>query len=211
MIADRVVTVTGPASAALTTLDTVKARLGISGSGSDTQLTAGIALASAILADACRRRLGAQTLAETFRVRVANVTATRDLERHGLVLNHPDAAVTGVTVDGDAVGAGTYEVEGGIVWPLTTEGTRTTWPGTSIVVTYTTGYSLPGSAPPVLAEYCISLVLAWFRAGDRTGADVRSETTEGVGSVSYFDRGTGAMVIDDTMTAGLGPYRRVSL
>lgn len=207
MIAEHVAVVTPPASADLVALATVKTRLGITGTASDVALTAAIGLASALIAGECRRALGAQTITETFRIRPAGLVNAREIERHALSLSYTDATVTAVTVDGVAADPATYESSGGMVRCITASGTRTTWPGSVIAVTYSAGYSLPGGAPPVLAEYCLALVTASHRGTADRSPDVKSETADGIGSVTYFDRGAGAMVLDDGMRAGLQPFR----
>lgn len=206
MIADKVSVTVAPTAVDLTTLATVKTRLGITGAASDATLSALITSASTAIATQCRRPLGAHTITETFRIRSVGLNAARELDRQELLLTGKDPTITSVAVDAVAVPGAEYELDSGILRRITTDGNPTTWGGGTVVVVYQTGYALPGAAPAPLAEACIELVSRGFGVAARDPS-VKRETVEGVGSVEYFDRGFGAMALDDTLRDTLAPYK----
>ncbi len=200
ILPDIVTQTVAPASADLTTLATVKARLGITDSASDATLAAYITAASGLIAAECRRVLGLRTLAETFRYRRPAPVAWR------LMLSQPVVSVSSITLDGVALTAPEYETESGMVRYLDSAGMPRPWSGWPVVITYTTGYALPGSAPAALAEICIGLVVRGYQAGVRDPS-IRREVVEGVGSVDYFDRPGPALALDDADRAALAPWK----
>lgn len=200
LTADTVAQTVAPVSTDLTTLATAKARLGIVDSSQDSLLAALITAASGIIAAECRWVIGARTLAETFRYTKPAPYAWR------LMLSQPVASVVSVTLDGVALTGAEYETESGMLRYLGTDGTPQPWSGWPVVVTYTSGYTLPANAPPVLAEVCLGLVARAYQANARDPL-IRRESVEGVGMVDYFDRPGPALALDEADRACLAPWK----
>ncbi|WP_424813562.1 phage head-tail connector protein [Roseococcus sp. YIM B11640] len=176
-------TVVAPAaSKLLCTLDDVKVELGLSGSADDAALTARIGQASDAIAASCDRVFARETVQETFRG--LSCQGPLRLERQ------PVASIVSVAVDGQAFSAGDYEVDAdGRLWRLSGDALAG-WAGSKVVVTYAGGYLLPEDASPTLPlelrRACIDRVV---RGWSSVGRDpwIRSESTEGVDSISFFD------------------------
>lgn len=165
---------------ALTTLATLKAELGITGSSDDTRLARLITQVSAQIETFLGRRLERRTLTELFYPagRVIQLSAW------------PITALTSVT-DGDTIMTEDdylLDPEEGMIFPPVYGvgfgspcGYRRWW--TSVSVVYTGGYLLPGDEdadlPGDIERACLDLAIRYHHAGGRDPT-LRSETVPGV-------------------------------
>lgn len=201
-----ILTVTSPAEASakrLCTLAALKAELGINDSASDAALEEKIDQASASIAEWCQRAFAAEAVSETFRLS-APVNA--------LVLDRcPVTTIASVTCDGRLLDAEVYEHDGrnGMLWRLESDA-RSMWPAAKVVVAYTAGYALPDAAPADLRRACMVLASTWWQSRGRD-ATLRSENTEGVDGVSYFDARNGGGGLPAMVTDLLESYRSTAV
>jgi uncharacterized phiE125 gp8 family phage protein len=185
-------TVTTPANSFdLTVLATVKAELGITDRAEDENLTRWIKQASDAIAKYCNRVFAEETVSETFRLKC---------REDGLLLaRFPVSAITSVVENDTTLTAATdYELtrdgDSGVLNRLRFD-REWTWPIGKIVVTYIAGYTLVPDLPYGVERAAILLVNQYRYAATRDPL-LRSETTEGAGSFSYFD---------SILNAGLAP------
>ncbi len=153
--ANVIIRVTGPAaSTALTTLETVKAVLGISGATDDVYLTLAIGQASAVISNYCNRVFALETVEEAIRPAMDNYPWNVPGGLSPVQLSRwPVTVITSVTEDGVMLIPGTdYEVDRaqGQLWRLDLNGHLIAWRTARIVVVYTGGYVLPPSASRTL-------------------------------------------------------------
>lgn len=90
------------------------------------------------------------------------------------------------------------------------EGTRVPWTGRLVVVEYQAGFLLPDEAPPALERACLDLLAGLWHGQGRDPA-VRSETTEGVGAVGYFEHRADTLPLAPDRRAALERFRRFHL
>ncbi|WP_144084270.1 phage head-tail connector protein [Magnetospirillum gryphiswaldense] len=130
----------------MTTVSTVKADLGITGSGDDEWLAAVIDRASAVISRWCRRVFAVETVSETFRL--------NRYQPEMVLSRFPVVAVSAVTVGGTALDASEYEADAdkGILYRVDTKGKYVCWPNDVIEVTYSAGYFLPSEHERTLPE-----------------------------------------------------------
>lgn len=195
------VVVTVPAeSHALTTLDAVKLRLGITDNAKDALLSELITQASAMIETYLGRAVGIATYKETWRV---PSVARRD----SLVLAYsPVTAVSSVIEDTVTLVQDTdFELvpETGIIYRVS-ENVRFRWLY-AVEITYTSGWD---PVPADIEAICIDLVA---QASLQTTRDpsIQLELTEGVGRVAYFNRGWSSYAFDDAMKTSLAAYTTV--
>lgn len=178
-------TVTSAASLAnrrLCTLAAVKAELNIAVTTYDTALTALIDSASGAIAEHCKRTLAQETVRETWR----DVSGVEPL----ILTRWPVSSIVGVTVDGAAADADTYEAEGekGFLWRLVDD-VRRCWTATKLVVEYTAGWRVPDQADATLPEgisrAAVVAVAAWHKGKGRDPM-LRSNAADGIGSSSWI-------------------------
>lgn len=174
----------------LTTLNTIKAELGLTGSDLDDALTRYIKSAGNRIEAYCRRSFG---------LRAAVVDTFRDVRGLGvLVLSDPHVrSVTSVVVDGEALAAELYEEHAGLLYRLTSDGGRCLWSGTTITVTFSAGYIAPGEEgadlPAAVEQACIDLVRDQYNSRDRDAYEKSVSYGDGM-SVSYGTIGVAAEV-----------------
>ena len=177
--------VTAATSRRLTTVEAVKATLGITGADQDAQIGALIDRASGMIASYCRRVFACERLRQRFeRTYATTITLARF-----------PVAVRSVSTDGAALGIDAWAVdsEAGLLERLGPGGCGRPWLGNATVAEYDAGYQLPGQAavegvPPLPADIegaCITLVSALRFSASRDPM-LRSESTENVGSASWI-------------------------
>lgn len=196
-----ILTITVPATSQdLTTVATVKAELGITGTDSDDRLATLIDQASGIVAEYCGRSFGEETLTETFRLGFSGFSA------HGfsssipilysggdsapvggpLILSRrPVSSVKSVEETGELLVAADYELDPdpGMLYRMSGD-QWSMWRGGKIVVVYIAGYALVDSLPQGIERACIELVKSYWSAGSRDPALRRlSITTPGVETI----------------------------
>lgn len=204
---------------ALTTLDLVKAELGIALATTtyDTVIERQILAASQAIENYCGRKFRKETLTEKYAG-----TGTQRL----LLERTPVVSITSIEDDGSEIDADTYEIEdadAGIVWGESswTRRGRTIGiaadfvPGTGqklIEVAYSGGYVLPGDSvgtrnlPYDIEEAAIITAVSLYRA---RGADRRvAAESVGDGSATYRLSG-GDGIIPQEAVELLAKYRRI--
>lgn len=195
--------ITPPASSDLTTLETAVRELALTQEADLTGLEALIRQASAMCGRYCGRSegFGRATVRQTERLtRVAHcIILERDLA----------PTITGITEGGVALAGTDYELDGSLLYRLAGD-RRTTWQPVSVVVTYEAGYSLPASVPGDLERACLLLMQGMFSARGRDPL-VRSESADGVGSVSYLDPRAGAEALPPQVAGLLSSWLRVAI
>ncbi len=162
----------------LTTLATVKAELGITGTDDDAYLETLIEQASASIETFCGRSFASASQAQTFRL---------DRWRERLMLDRtPVASVASVVLNGTTLDGAAVEVESpgaGFLLRVDGNGCSLGWPAGRVVVTYTAGYA---STPADVERCCIDLVkLSYFARG--RDPVLRSEKILDVIDQSWFD------------------------
>ncbi|OYW60381.1 MAG: hypothetical protein B7Z40_20140 [Bosea sp. 12-68-7] len=196
--------VTPASSTRLTTLDAVKADLGLSGSASDEALGALIDQFSDAIAAWCGRTFGAATVRETQDI-------TRLCDRRSILLERwPVIAATSITVAGEALASDAYVLDaakGELLYRGET--TRfTLWPVGETIATYSTGYALPGeddrTLPHDIERACILMVRSAWTSMGRDPA-LRSEESTGVAVFTYFAAHGAGLSLE--AQALLAPYR----
>lgn len=196
--------ITPAESTRLTTLDAVKADLGITGGASDDALGTLIDQFSDTIAAWCGRTFGIATMRETLDI-------TRLCDRGVVLLERwPIVSVDSVSVAGISYAGHLYYVsrENGSLRMRGAVSGFTLWPVGETVVTYRTGYLLPGESdrtlPHDIERACILMVRgAWHSMG--RDPLLRSEETTGVASFSYFAAGATAVPLE--AQALLSPYQ----
>ena len=186
----------------LTTLATAKRELAITDTAQDARIADLIREASDLVAQWCNRSgFGRETLRQTERLAspLDVVVLQRDL---GVV-------VTSVTEDRLALPAEDYERAGMLLYRLR-DGIRVAWSARLVVAEYQAGFVLPNEAPPALERACLDLLAGLWHGQGRNPA-VRTETTEGVGSVGYFEPRADTLPIAVDRLAALERYRRFHL
>lgn len=186
----------------LTTLAIAKRELGVADATQDARIADLIREASDLVAQWCNRSgFGREMLRQTARL-VSPVD---------VIVLHRDLGVTITTVaeDGVALSADEYE-RGGVLLYRLREGTRVPWTGRLVVVEYQAGFLLPDEAPPALERACLDLLAGLWHGQGRDPA-VRSETTEGVGAVGYFEHRADTLPLVPDRLAALERYRRFHL
>ena len=165
----------------LTTIETVRAELGITDRAEDENLARWITQASRVIGEYCNRVFAKETVAETFRL----PAFTKD----DLVLSrYPIKEIVSVTENDTAlIECADFEVglDAGFLTRLRDD-TPTSWSPGKITVVYTAGYALLQDLPYSIERACIALVNQYRYSAERD-PQLRSETTDGAGSSSYFD------------------------
>ena len=167
--------ITPAESSDLTTLDAAKAELGVTDSASDIAIGALIRRASAAIADYTGHVWGREGLEQTERLKCS---------RKAIVLDRSLAlAVSAVVADGVTLETADWEVDGPLLYRLTSDG-RADWCASKVVVTYQAGYVLPDDVPGGVEQACLLTIVAWRAARGRDPL-LRSDSSEGVGASSW--------------------------
>lgn len=180
---DSIVTVIEAAeSYDLTTLETVKAELGVTGDTDDAYLSGQITRFSRRIASFCNRVFALERVSE-------EIVLGRELDK--LMLSRvPVAGIVSVTVGGETLDGDGYKLDRakGVLWRMC-GGTPTRWTAGTVVVTYTAGWRLPGDPERDLPEdvegACIDLVKRQWYGRARDPA-LRSVTVPDVVSEQYW-------------------------
>lgn len=200
-------TVVTPASSRrLTTVDNVRADLGLAeGLPSDAQINRWIDQATAAVEKFCRRTFARETVLETF--------GACDLGRRIMLSRGPVTDVELVTWNGADVASAEYELDKGFLWRLgaTRNGHCYFWGGSTLAVRYVAGYALPAGPNPGDLPYdvelaAIRLIGAAVSTSDRDPL-VRTEDVGGVGSLTYWMPGARSQLASPEAEALLRPYR----
>lgn len=179
-------TVITPAdSRELTSLETVKLELGLTGVDDDAYIGGLIDQASAAVETWCGRPFALEEVCETL-----DLTARSSVL---LLSRWPVTSIASITASGISLDPSAFEFDGnsGQVFRITETGTRCAWGIGRTVVKYSTGYVLPGEEGRTLPHDIEWAVLSLIRAaflGRARDPMIRSETIDGIGALTYFGR-----------------------
>lgn len=201
---------TAPERVALTTLERVKAELGITNEAADELLTAKILEASSDIEAQCRRSFAMQGLTERF-------WGEPGYTEFFSLRQYPGGSITSVTVDDVAVDSDEYrfDAETGLLYRLDTSGYPCTWSWCKdVVIVYSGGYEMPGSENPTLPASlqaaCVLLMNSYWTARGRDPA-LRQEDIPGLGSASYWVGAVGESgQLPPEVMSRILPFRRPS-
>jgi hypothetical protein len=208
--------ITPAATYDLTVLATVKERLGITDTASDTLLGHLISAASGRAAAYCNRVFAEETVEETLRLPRHFGQSGRHVRPLVLTLvRFPVSALVSATDGTAALTPADYELDGetGQLYRLDGSDNQIRWTGPKLVVRYTAGYALLDSLPYGIEEAVIELVKsAWF--GRKRDPLVKSEAVTDIGSTDYWvgsAPGEGEIGLPETVAAMLNPFRRIAV
>lgn len=199
---------TAPERVALTTLERVKAELGIENDTSDILLSAKILEASSDIESKVGRTFARLGMTE----RIWGDPGYAEY----FVLNHdPVASVASVTVDDVAVDSAEYRLDAkaGILYRLDASGYPCAWSWCKdVVVVYTAGFELPGAESPdlpaALEAAAVELLTSYWTSRGRDPA-LRSEDIPGIGSASYWVGAVGESgELPPSVMSKISPFRR---
>lgn len=209
-------TVTAAATATdLTTLEAFKAELAIAHGDGDEWIKRAIPRASAAIATWCNRVFAQETLSEQFRLDAPSPGGDRVAGNtdHLLLGRWPVSSIAAVTEDGVALAAADYELDGpsGVLYRVSDD-SRVAWASAKIVVAYTAGYTLPGTAnytlPRDIEHAALLLLKSWWFARTRDPL-VKQESISGVADVAYWVAAPGqAADLPPDVAALLDKYRK---
>ena len=129
--------------------------------------------------------------------------------RNSIILDRDLApAITSITVDGVALAAADWELDGALLYRLSGDA-RIRWERGVVVVTYAAGFALLADLPPEIERACL-LVLAAIHAGRGRDPMQRTENN-GLVAVSFLDPRPGMESIPPAAAALLSPWRRLHL
>ncbi|MFK8250657.1 head-tail connector protein [Ancylobacter terrae] len=163
----------------LTTLLAVKAELDLQHEKDDVYLLEMIGQASAAIEAWCMRALVAETVREV--IHLVEPSATLLLERC------PVISIASVTIEGGALPADQYEADAGagIVYRLSSGGSRTRWSAGRVVIDYAAGFAVPAGIPPDLNRAAVLAVRGAYLNRARDTA-IKSEEIPGIITASYW-------------------------
>lgn len=195
--------VAGPAAARLATVAALRAELGDEAAGkSDEALGALLDQASDQIARYCNRVFGRQTIAQTIR--------TDEAPTEILLAAVPVASIASVIEDGATIAAAAYEVDRDTGALSRLDNDRpAAWLAAKTVVTFTAGWFLPGEASadlPASVQRAAVLLAAADAYGRGRDPWVKSESVEGVGSMSLVMPSAGAAWMPPAVTELLRPF-----
>lgn len=199
-------TVITPATATdLTTLERARSLLGFA-AAQDATVGILIAQASRAIVDHCQRPFGSETVTETFEA---------PCRAGGVILGRsPVTEILSVSEGSEIIAPARYQhdAETNALFHIGEDGWRLCWQ-TQIAATYTAGYVLPagedgGTLPASVERACVRLLSAYLSTSGRD-ALIKSETTEGVGSTSWWVPSADGALADPEAEQLLAPYRRL--
>jgi hypothetical protein len=163
MLGDSMLTVITPAATYdLTTLETVKDELSITGNDVDIRLARWIKETSGYIARWCNRVFGLEQVSEQWRaVDRWSVPDSSAAPRPLLLTRFPVVSIDSITdQDGTVLPVAEYEFDEntGRLWRLTDSGGRNHWWSWRLAVAYSGGYDLPDGAPDELQQACLMLM-----------------------------------------------------
>lgn len=170
--------ITPAATHDLTVLATAKRELGITDTSQDVRIADLIEEASGMISAWCNRDgFGREVVRQTERLTDprASIVLARDI----------GVSITSVVEDGVTIASTDYEVAGSLLYRLRDDA-RSTWKAGKVVIEYAAGIVLPTDVPRGLERACLDLIQ---RLHPLVGRDttVKSESVEGVGSISYVN------------------------
>jgi len=206
-----ILTVTVPAATHdLTTIETIKDELDITGTASDERLYRWISEASGFIENYCGRVFAAETLSEMWRGlsrHYANAGGRMPL----ILTRRPVFAITSVTVDGTALTADQYEMDPatGMLWRLSSD-CRIHWCAAKITVVYTAGYPLLGGLPYGIETACIETIKHRLAARNRD-PNLKMQEIPGELVQQWWVAGANEEGVPAEIRAMLDPHREISV
>lgn len=199
--------ITSAPSQDLTMLATAKQELGVTGTASDARIAELILQASSACAAYCNRPrgFGRATFRETLRPFGGRMCLT-------VIVLLEDIAplVSSVVVDGVALDAADWTLQGSLLYRLTSDAPAQ-WHYTSkIMITYQAGFELLATLPAGIERACLITVQALY-ASQGANPLIRSVSAEDVGQVSFLDPRTGMEALPAQAAGLLAPYRALCL
>lgn len=116
-----------------------------------------------------------------------------------------DVAISAVTVDGEALAATDYELDGSLLYRLDAD-RRVAWSAGVVEITYQSGYTLLAGLPFDLERACL-ITLAAIHAG-RGGNPMLTRESNSVTTVAYAETVGGVPAAAAQL---LAPYRRIAV
>lgn len=201
---------TAPERVALTTLERVKAELGITSDATDELLAAKILEASSDIEAQTRRSFGTRGVTERFWGEPGGA-------EYFSLRQYPVASITSVTVDDVAVDSDEYRLDGetGLLYRLDASGYPCLWSWCKdVVIVYTGGYEMPGSESPTLPASlqaaCILMMNSYWASRGRDPS-LRAEDIPGIGSATYWVGAVGESgELPPEVMSRISPFRRPS-
>lgn len=165
-------------------------------SGDDAAANLLLQQATALIETLCGRALHEQTIIETFR-------PAGSIGRL-IIYQWPVSTLTSVVENGEALTASDYELDGSLLYRLSTD-ERTTWALGKIVVTYTAGYTT-ATCPADLKRACLDIAVN-LHAVEGRDQTMRSINIPDVRQISYRDPSNGGSVVPDNAMRVIDGYR----
>jgi len=117
-------------------------------------------------------------------------------------------AITSVIEDGTTLAATDWELDGSLLYRLSGD-YRIQWRATVLQVTYAAGYTLLTDLPQDIERACL-IVLQAIHSSRGRDPHIRSESADGVGSVSYLDPRSVSDALPAQAITLLQPWRKMS-
>ena len=117
-------------------------------------------------------------------------------------------AITSVIEDGTTLAVTDYELDGSLLYRLSGD-YRIQWRATVLQVTYAAGYTLLTDLPQDIERACLIVLQAIYSSRGRD-PHIRSESADGVGSVSYLDPRSVSDALPAQAITLLQPWRKMS-
>lgn len=200
-----IITVASPASVtALTTLERVKAELGISDDASDALLRAKIREASS--------DINARAWADPFEA-VTQTFWHVGCEEYLILQRRPNVTIASIAVDDVAATDFRIDPGAGLLFRLDASGYPVSWRASkSIVVAYSAGYIMPGQTganlEPALEAAAVELLQSYWASRGRDPL-IRSESVPGLGDVTYWVGAVGESgELPPSVESRIEPFRR---
>jgi hypothetical protein len=164
---------------------------------------------SQVIVDYCRRPFGIETVRDTF----DDCTLCRD----GMVLSRgPVVEIVSVTATHATLMPAEYRLDRqrNRLQLIDTAGQVVPWWGGSLAVEYRAGYVLPDdnaagdTTLPASVQRAAVILLSQYLAGRKRDPGVKQESTEGVGSTSWYVAGPGDVLASPEAQQLLAPFIR---
>jgi len=117
-------------------------------------------------------------------------------------------AITSVIEDGTTLAVTDYELDGSLLYRLSGD-YRIQWRATVLQVNYAAGYTLLTDLPQDIERACLIVLQAIYSSRGRD-PHIRSESADGVGSVSYLDPRSVSDALPAQAITLLQPWRKMS-
>ncbi len=193
-------------SLALVTVEEAKAELRIAADddSQNDRLAALIQDASAIITGWCNRdTFISEELTQTERLTEA--------EECLILARELNVEITAITEDGTGLADADWERDGALLYRLDSNDRRVRWSACKVEIEYTAGFTAGADVPRILRRAALDALTALYGSQGRD-VTIRSEQTEGVGEVQYFDgRRADIPPIPADRLAALERYRRMAV